>query len=232
MRIETPRLTITELEPGMAEAVHRLSLDEDNRRFVPDEVFETVAEAAETIQFLRGCYASGEGPQVYAVLLKDGVYIGYVQAVPMADGAWEVGYHIGAPYTRQGYAAEAVAAFLPVITARLGIREIQGVCLADNLASVKVLERCGFTKLYEGVGLYQGQERSICRYGWKRTSLERQPKWKYVVLLVFALFLFACAVFQLATGQVGMAIGALGSGIYFVCLSLIVRRKCIQGNDA
>ena len=44
--IETERLTITEFTPDMAQAVHENSLDEDNRRFVPDEVFETVEEAA------------------------------------------------------------------------------------------------------------------------------------------------------------------------------------------
>ena len=42
MRIETERLVITEFSPEMAEDVHLNSLDEDNRRFVPDEVFETV----------------------------------------------------------------------------------------------------------------------------------------------------------------------------------------------
>ena len=52
MRIETERLIITEFTPDMARAVHENSLDEDNRRFVPDEVFETVEEAAETVAFL------------------------------------------------------------------------------------------------------------------------------------------------------------------------------------
>ena len=46
MNIETQRLIITEFQPEMAEAVHLNSLDEDTRRFVPDEVFETVEEAA------------------------------------------------------------------------------------------------------------------------------------------------------------------------------------------
>lgn len=45
---------------------------------------------------------------------------------------------------------------------RLGIQEIKGICLTDNKASVKVMERCGFTKLYEGVGKYQGEDRQIC----------------------------------------------------------------------
>ena len=39
--LKTERLTITEFTPDMAQAVHENSLDEDNRRFVPDEVFET-----------------------------------------------------------------------------------------------------------------------------------------------------------------------------------------------
>ena len=52
MRIETERLVITEFTPDMAQAVHENSLDEDNRRFVPDEVFETVEDAEETVAFL------------------------------------------------------------------------------------------------------------------------------------------------------------------------------------
>ncbi|WP_455500154.1 GNAT family N-acetyltransferase [Gemmiger sp.] len=167
MKIETDRLLITEFTPDMAESVHKNSLDADNRRFVPDEVFETVDEAAETIAYLTGVYTHGGGPLVYPVLRKDGTCIGYVQAIPMDDGRWEIGYHIGGAYTKHGYAAEAVRAFLPVILPQLGISEIAGICLAENIASVKVMERCGFTKLYEGPGLYQGQTRQICKFVFK-----------------------------------------------------------------
>lgn len=164
MRIETERLVITEFTMDMAQAVHVNSLDEDNRRFVPDEVFETVEEAADTVGFLMSVYENGEGPLVYPVLLKDNTYIGYVQAVPFDDGTWEVGYHIGSGYTKKGYATEAVKAFLPVIMARLSITEIAGICLAENKASVKVMERCGFVKEFEGIGSYQGADRPICKY--------------------------------------------------------------------
>lgn len=167
MKIETERLTITKFDRSMAESVHKNSLDADNRRFVPDEVFETVEEAAETIAFLMGVYTNGNGPLVYPVLLKNGTCIGYVQAIPLEDGAWEIGYHIGGNYTKHGYATEAVHAFLPVIMAQLGIAEITGICLAENKASVKVMERCGFTKLYEGPGPYQGQQREICKFVFK-----------------------------------------------------------------
>ena len=162
--LETKRLIITEFTPDMAQAVHENSLDEDNRRFVPDEVFETVEEAAETILYLMGQYEGGEGPLVYPVLLRDRTNIGYVQAVPLENGVWEIGYHIGKRYTRQGYATEAVEAFLPVIMKRLGLHALQGVCVAENVASRKVMEKSGFTLQYEGLGDYQGEKREMCRY--------------------------------------------------------------------
>lgn len=162
--LETERLTITEFTPDMAQAVHENSLDEDNRRFVPDEVFETVEDAAQTIDFLMAQYGGIDGPLVYPVLLNDGTNIGYVQAVPLGDGIWEIGYHIGAKYTNHGYATEAVKAFLPVIMIRLGITKIAGICLADNVASQKVMEKTGFVLEFRGIDNYQGEQREICRY--------------------------------------------------------------------
>ena len=47
---------------------------------------------------------------------------------------------------------------------QLCIKKIKGICLADNKASIKVLERCGFTKLYEGIGNYQGEDRQIYKF--------------------------------------------------------------------
>ena len=167
LSLETERLIITEFTPDMALAVHENSLDEDNRRFVPDEVFETVEEAAETIEFLMSRYGGSEGPFVYPVLLKDTTNIGYVQAVPLGDGIWEIGYHIGARYTKRGYATEAVKAFLPVMMNSLELDKIAGICLADNIASQKVMEKCGFVLEFRGIDNYQGEKREICRY-WYR----------------------------------------------------------------
>ena len=163
LSIETDRLTITEFTLDMAEDVHKNSLDEDNRRFVPDEVFETTEEARETVEFLISRYGGEEGPFVYPVLLKDRTNIGYVQLVPVEDG-WEIGYHIAKKYTGKGYAAEAVRAFLPVMMKEHQLKQMIGICVAENYASRRVMEKCGFTKLFEGIGPYQGQEINICRY--------------------------------------------------------------------
>lgn len=166
MNIKTERLEITEFTLDMAQTVCENSLDDDNRKFNPDEVFETVEDAKETIEFLMSVYENGDGPLVYPVLLSNGTNIGYVQAVPMDDGKWEIGYHIAKKYTGNGYASEAVKAFLPIIMQKLSITEMLGICVAENVASIKVMENAGFVKEYQGMGLYQGVEREICRYAY------------------------------------------------------------------
>lgn len=171
MKIETERLIIREFTPDMAQDVHENSLDEDNRRFVPDEVFETVEEAAETIAFLISQYGGTEGPLAYPVLLKSsGANIGYVQMVPLDGGVWEIGYHIAKKYTGRGYATEAVKAFLPVMTDTVMIDEVQGICLSENIASKHVLLKCGFDPVFEGIGDYQGEKREIFRGVWKSSK--------------------------------------------------------------
>lgn len=164
MNIKTERLEITEFTLDMVEAVHLNSLDEDNRKFNPNEVFETMEDAQDTVEFLMSVYKNGDGPLVYPVLLADGTNIGYVQAVPMDDDKWEVGYHIAKSFAGKGYATEAVKAFLPVIMKELGITEILGICVAENIASIKVLEKVGFIKDFEGMGTYQDEERQICKF--------------------------------------------------------------------
>ena len=164
MNIKTERLEITEFTLDMVEAVHLNSLDEDNRKFNPNEVFETMEDAQDTVEFLMSVYENGDGPLVYPVLLPDGTNIGYVQAVPMDDDKWEVGYHIAQKYVGKGYATEAVKAFLPVVMKELNITEILGICVAENIPSIKVLEKAGFVKEFEGIGNYQGEDREICRF--------------------------------------------------------------------
>lgn len=167
MHIETERLHITDLTPDMAEAVHRNSLDEDVRRFVPDEVFETLEAARDAIAWLIDCQKGPEGPFIHPVLLKTGENIGYVQACRL-DSGWEIGYHIAKAYTGKGYATEAVRAFVPVMLDRLGVDAIEGICLEENAGSCRVLEKCGFSLLAAAAGPYQGVDRPIRRYRFSR----------------------------------------------------------------
>jgi len=152
----------------MAMDIHKNSLDEDTRRFVPDEVFETLEDAQETLEFLMSRYGSADGPLVYALITKDkDRNIGYVQLVPAGDGKWEIGYHVAEAFTGKGYATEAVSAFLPVITGQVGVTEVYGIRLLENTASGRVLEKCGFQTIFTGAGAYHGGVHEISKSVWK-----------------------------------------------------------------
>ena len=80
MLIDGDRLRITKMDPSMYYDVYRNSLDEDNKKFVPDEVFDSLEEADEVVDRIVGNYESEGGPFVYAVIRKeDHTNLGFVQ---------------------------------------------------------------------------------------------------------------------------------------------------------
>lgn len=149
LRIGTERLLITELTMDMAAEIQRQSQDEATRRFVPDEVFETVEAARAAVRALIRAYSSPNGPYVCAVVRRDGMLLGYVQLCRIEDG-WETGYHIDEAYRGHGYASECVRAFLPAIMDELGIRQVWGIVDEQNIASCRVLEKSGFALVERG----------------------------------------------------------------------------------
>jgi len=82
--------------------------------------------------------------------------------VPIEDG-WEIGYHTVKTHAGKGLATEAVRAFLPVMMDKMGLTEVWGICDAENAASIRVMEKCGFVRVYEGEALYHGEMKPIVR---------------------------------------------------------------------
>ncbi len=136
MNIKTSRLTIKAFSLDMAQSVYENSKDDDTRRFVPDEVYDSAEEARAAIEFLMSRYDSDDGPFVYPIITNDGKNIGYVQLCQIDYGSWEIGYHIAKQFTGQGFATEAVKAFLPVMPKNTiskkftesALRKIQPLC--------------------------------------------------------------------------------------------------------
>ena len=156
-------LSIVHMDTSMYFDVWQNSLDENNRRFVPDEVFETLDDAKEVVDQIIEWYKSKEGPFIYAVIRNsDHANMGYVQLVNIPEGR-EIGYHIAKQYTGNGYATEAVSLFIEYLKKNTNIKEIYGVALKDNKASKRVLEKNGFKLFFDGVGPYQGQEKQIIK---------------------------------------------------------------------
>ena len=161
--IENDRLQIVKMDKSMYFDIYQNSLDKDNRKYVPDEVFDCLEEASEVVNHIISAYGSEDGPFVYSVIRKkDNINLGYVQLVKLEEG-WEIGYHIAAIFTGNGYATEAVNLFIKYIQNNTNVKQIFGIALATNKASRRVLEKCGFELIYEGIGLYKGRKRKIVK---------------------------------------------------------------------
>lgn len=161
--IQNEIIAIVHMDESMIFDVWQNSLDEDNRRFVPDEVFETEEDAREVVEAIIDFYKSEEGPFIYSIIRQsDESNIGYVQLVKIEEG-WEIGYHIATKYTGQGYATTAVKLFLEYLKNNTSLKEIYGVALYANEASRRVLEKSGFETFFVGVGPYQGKRRKIVK---------------------------------------------------------------------
>lgn len=160
---ENDKLQIVKMNQAMSYDVYKNSQDDNNRKFVPDEVFDSLEETSEVVNQIISSYDNEDGPFVYAVIRKkDSVNLGYVQLVKIEEG-WEIGYHIAEIYTGNGYATEAVNLFLNYIKNNTSLKQIIGIALASNKASRRVLDKCGFELIYEGIGLYQGRKRKIIK---------------------------------------------------------------------
>lgn len=160
---DNDKLQIVKMNQSMYYDVYKNSQDDNNRKYVPDEVFNSLEEASEVVNQIINSYDSEDGPFVYAVIRKkDSANLGYVQLVKIEEG-WEIGYHIAEIYTGNGYATEAVNLFLNYIKNNTSLKQIIGIALATNKSSRRVLEKCGFKLIYEGTGLYQGRKRKIIK---------------------------------------------------------------------
>lgn len=105
---------------------------------------------------------SAEDPSDHSVAVtRDGVVIGTV-SLDVRDGMGqpgtppnteaEIGYIFDPGYGGHGYATEAVTAMVTYSFDRLGVRRITAGCYADNLPSVRLLEKLGMRREQHGVG--------------------------------------------------------------------------------
>jgi RimJ/RimL family protein N-acetyltransferase len=98
--------------------------------------------------FLRLAQAGDDGSVRRVIVLNDGTLIGTIGAHPRYGGQYELGYWLGQPYWGRGYASEAVAAMVGLLSGA-GIRLLHAGHAVDNAASAHVLIKAGF--LYTGV---------------------------------------------------------------------------------
>lgn len=99
-------------------------------------------------EMLNGCIENPEQWEWYAIWmieLKDGTHIGEMCFKGLdSDGVVEIGYGIMEQYQEHGYATEAVKAISAWAFQEPKVSSIEAEIDSKNIASKKVLEKCGF----------------------------------------------------------------------------------------
>src|SRR5499427_2364178 len=90
--------------------------------------------------------------QGYAFLImrsSDGALVGGLTLANIRRGvaqAGSLGYWLGEPFVRQGYMSAAVKALIPFAFANLRLHRLEAACIPTNIASIRLLEKCGFVR--------------------------------------------------------------------------------------
>lgn len=95
--------------------------------------------------------ARGPDQRPYAIRNERGAFVGVVSL--MFHGARpELGYWLGEPFWGRGYGSEAVTALLDAARMTGLAPAIEASAIADNHASLRILEKHGFVRVRETVG--------------------------------------------------------------------------------
>ncbi|GAA4885539.1 GNAT family N-acetyltransferase [Ferrimonas pelagia] len=144
--IETPRLQLRHFTEQDADAVLDFSRDPNVTRYTGDQgVVQNRADALKVIRTVWLAEYQRHGFARYALIHKgDDRVIGFcgVKFETELDEI-DIGYRMLPQYWGQGLATEAVQATLDYARAQLGIERIVGEVAVQNIASQRVLQKCG-----------------------------------------------------------------------------------------
>jgi len=93
--------------------------------------------------------ATGPGPNLFLAIEVHGEAVGGIGIHPKSDvrcRSAEIGYWLSEPSWGQGIVTDAVSALVPVAFERYDIVRLQAGIFSPNTASMRVLEKCGFTR--------------------------------------------------------------------------------------
>ena len=159
--IHTPRLCLRALEDRDCDRMVDLLTNKEIARtyMLPD--FSTREDAVKLFRRLQ-CLSRKEDRFVYGICLDDRL-IGFFNDVEIQESAIELGYAILPPYQNQGYATEVLSAAIATLFA-MGYTTVNTAAFEENPASIRVMEKCGMTRLEKTEQIdYRGRtHRCVC----------------------------------------------------------------------
>ena len=145
--LRTERLTLRPFTSADAPAVQRLASTYEvalNTLMIPHPYPEGAAE-----EWIAKHAEDFEENRIHHFAIdRDGELVGATALVVKSDGLADIGYWIGVPYWKHGYASEAAAEVVRYGFEDCGMQRIYACHFARNPASGRVLQKVGMQ--YEG----------------------------------------------------------------------------------
>ncbi|OLB66419.1 MAG: hypothetical protein AUG85_03745 [Gemmatimonadetes bacterium 13_1_20CM_4_66_11] len=160
--------------PRAGDAAEYIALNYQSKRFHAGLVSPPRTNAAFRLLLRRS--RSRQCKCWFIVRRADQALLGAVEISQIVGGSFRsayLGYHIGAPYARQGYMREALTAVLQLAFGRLRLHRLEANIQPRNRASIRLVKSLGFHR--EGysprylkiAGQWRDHERwALLREGW------------------------------------------------------------------
>ena len=150
LQIETSRLALRPFAEQDAAALSRCSSQPGARRFLPDMVWDTEADALRFIRwFNKEKFNAGVPHAIFGIYLKPGLeLIGFAGVGPKPElgGEIELGFLVAAGHQNNGYATEAAKAAIWWAFEKAGQDVLAALADPENAASRRVLDKLGFVR--------------------------------------------------------------------------------------
>ncbi|OYU96209.1 MAG: GNAT family N-acetyltransferase [Bacteroidetes bacterium B1(2017)] len=147
--IETERLLLRELVSTDVQAFYELDSNPEVHKYLGSNAATSMEECSAMIEFIQKQYQEN-GIGRWAMIEKEsGHFIGWTglklmkTTVNNRTDFLDVGYRLIQNYWGKGYATESTVASLKYAFENLKAQEVIGITHIDNLASRRVLEKCG-----------------------------------------------------------------------------------------
>jgi [ribosomal protein S5]-alanine N-acetyltransferase len=145
--LETDRLILRRMTPSDAEAVFAYASDPEVTRYVIWETHRSIEDSRAFLDLVAGKHESGGEPDWGIVYKGDHHFVGTCGIVSWEPdhARAELGYALSRHYWGRGLMVEAVQAMIAFCFDRMNLNRIEARCIAENVASTRVMEKAGMT---------------------------------------------------------------------------------------
>jgi [ribosomal protein S5]-alanine N-acetyltransferase len=163
--LETERTYLREMTPDDAQNAYELNSDPLVIQYTGDEAFESVEDAR--IFLTKYDHYEKYGFGRWAVISKEtNEYLGWCGLKYSADeNEFDIGFRFHQRFWNKGFASETARACIQLGFDKFNMETIVGRAMKENLASIRVLEKCGLTFLSD----YQFDDEEGVIYSIKKT---------------------------------------------------------------